>query len=1153
MISRLSPAAVAGVAAGGAVLLLFTLLAIVIPCMRRRHRKLVAQANAAAEQISAQYPASHFSLSDDDVARIPGTRYSLCRSVRENYARIPPYTPMASRIDAQGLKSQRPSPDSSKTPPAAEQISSAKGSPAWPLPRRLARSSAAPSSSTVRPSSAQKQVETAPKEQPRASQDSSVTVKPTTTTNATSPVKTVDESAKGLMTPSRDIKPALATPTSGDSVGAKSEKGTSGAKTCGVIRRKTVGSAKAANGAASQRSRSSSVWSQLPGSPPKRPASPLPLGAEFRRLKKSMRQLSPSGLSSKASKRRARKRASTTGSIGKQDTSPKIPEIAKLDDFKFDAIAEEIDRRLQMTKRPLTAGSQSDLKKTSLKATADDVPKGTVNLSGKGRPGWKGPRQSIVGSNSASKSKSFHALSAERRTTAKVHKSSPLALNASPKQKKKHESPAALREISGNTPRTSQISRSSSFVAAVPLEWGPETFLAPSKLAVMNGGKAQLSKQRGSLRISRPPSPKKANTLEQRNLNTGRSHSMKSTSSRSIRSRRRQTVVYRPPSAASFDFNCQIQGSYRNSGIFRRASTSSSSVSSVYSTAREMDSHNTSPKFESSTPKLISSVSTPSCRPHSSRRLEAIFTPGASSSPAQRFTFSDDDSGDEQDCEDHDEEWDPFLNCAAGNEPADFNIFNFTLNTDDSPTAGRQSGQHRQRQQRERQRERAFSSRDEDAARNSPSPSRFPMPPSRHPSHTLSSSIQRSMVRSKTATEGSKRLSGSPVRPLGPRSLGSTKKQGSLRTSRPGSTFSPRNSWAPSEASTQRSGHSGTIANSRDDGNAAAAAATSGMKKGHKRHSHNLSQSMTALRKMTSDAAELAQNAKPVRGSNESKHYLSLRSSADDGYPFDLNSFHPALRPKATAADDASFQPSGSQAHHPNTNSQYDNDGDNQAQPQPRVKWKRHSPHLEPRSLEDELRNCLESEEYEHEGSIGQPSLHSFSNSLSSSSTQRSIKDEGEKWWADDASISTSTNTNSNVNNDAKGERRSTDTIVATSTPHPLDNKLVKSRDGGGDANITRRKSKSKSKSKVTGPRDMPYSYTGTGLESGKAGSGSGSGSGSIRGASKPRGARDMPFRHRHDAGTGREREWERESGSRVYDEKGFLRNSWLEEGGQLG
>ena len=322
------------------------------------------------------------------------------------------------------------------------------------------------------------------------------------------------------------------------------------------------------------------------------------------------------------------------------------------------------------------------------------------------------------------------------------------------------------------------------------------------------------------------------------------------------------------------------------------------------------------------------------------------------------------------------------------------------------------------------------------------------------------------------------------------------------------------------------------------------AESTSGVKKGHKRHSHNLSQSMTALRKMTSDAAGHALDAKPARGSNESKHYLSLRSSADDGYPFDLDSFHPAFRPKATAADELSPQPPGLQAHDANTDNKHDDNGSNrtQTQPQPRVRWKRHSPRLEPQSLEDELRN-VESECFE--GSIGQPSLHSFSDSLSSSSTQRSIKDEGEKWWADDG-VGISTNSNSNGNSSSNTERRSTDTIVAMSTPQALENKSG-GKDGDGD--ITRRKSKRG----VKGPREMPYSYTGTGL-------GSGSGSESIRGTSRPKGPREIPYRQdtsngvRRRGGVDGGGNWqERESGGRIYDEKGFLRNSWLEEDGQLG
>ena len=138
----------------GSVAFLFCLAAaIVVISLRIKHRKLLVQINAAGERRLSRYPGGHLSITDEDVARIPGTAAAMRKSLGQKYSRASAYTPMASRETIERQSGVRKSPLAliPRLEVSSKAIFSDGESPTiipppnpWPLPRRLIRANRPP-------------------------------------------------------------------------------------------------------------------------------------------------------------------------------------------------------------------------------------------------------------------------------------------------------------------------------------------------------------------------------------------------------------------------------------------------------------------------------------------------------------------------------------------------------------------------------------------------------------------------------------------------------------------------------------------------------------------------------------------------------------------------------------------------------------------------------------------------------------------------------------------------------------------------------------------------------------------------------------------------------------------------------------------------
>ena len=136
------PAVIGGVAAGGAVILFFSVGLLVVVGLKIRHRRKLAAINAAGERRLSRYPGGNLSLADGEFSQVPGPKNFLQRSGCDPYGPSKVWTAIPSResIDARPLIRKPPNAVTSdraqqKTDPP--QLS-------WPLPKRLTRSKAIP-------------------------------------------------------------------------------------------------------------------------------------------------------------------------------------------------------------------------------------------------------------------------------------------------------------------------------------------------------------------------------------------------------------------------------------------------------------------------------------------------------------------------------------------------------------------------------------------------------------------------------------------------------------------------------------------------------------------------------------------------------------------------------------------------------------------------------------------------------------------------------------------------------------------------------------------------------------------------------------------------------------------------------------------------
>lgn len=126
----------------GAVCLTALVVTLIILGLRHQHRRLLSQIDLAGERRLSGFPtgpSAIMSITDEDVARMPGTRASVHRSLHTPYNRNSLYTPMASRESL---------PRRAYIPKARtndrDDHESVVPQQSWPLPRRMTRADGTP-------------------------------------------------------------------------------------------------------------------------------------------------------------------------------------------------------------------------------------------------------------------------------------------------------------------------------------------------------------------------------------------------------------------------------------------------------------------------------------------------------------------------------------------------------------------------------------------------------------------------------------------------------------------------------------------------------------------------------------------------------------------------------------------------------------------------------------------------------------------------------------------------------------------------------------------------------------------------------------------------------------------------------------------------
>lgn len=94
---EMSKSVIWGTAAGAAVMLLVMGSIMIMLCWRSRERASINQAYAEGERRPNEYSRSHFSITDADVARMPGSRTAGRSSSQRKYGPTRSYTSMAAR------------------------------------------------------------------------------------------------------------------------------------------------------------------------------------------------------------------------------------------------------------------------------------------------------------------------------------------------------------------------------------------------------------------------------------------------------------------------------------------------------------------------------------------------------------------------------------------------------------------------------------------------------------------------------------------------------------------------------------------------------------------------------------------------------------------------------------------------------------------------------------------------------------------------------------------------------------------------------------------------------------------------------------------------------------------------------------------------
>ena len=263
----------AGIIAG-AVGLTSLVIALTILGLRRKHRRLLSGINMAGGRGLSDFatdPSAIMSITDEDVARMPGTRSSVQRSVHTPYKHNNLYTPMASResLPRRAHIPKTRAEDRDDHEPVAPQQS-------WPLPRRMTRADGTPlvkmPSSTLTPV-AKRSKNTLPSPPPKDTRNApGPPRKDVTTLNGSLDFRKEGNITKASSATDLTPKPLFHGQQRSSSHGMIAEL-EEGSKTEPRVSRRT-----------SQFPRSKSMYSQEPGLAPLQPLPPLPFENTPKRL-----------------------------------------------------------------------------------------------------------------------------------------------------------------------------------------------------------------------------------------------------------------------------------------------------------------------------------------------------------------------------------------------------------------------------------------------------------------------------------------------------------------------------------------------------------------------------------------------------------------------------------------------------------------------------------------------------------------------------------------------------------------------------------------------------------------------------------------------------------------------------------------------------
>lgn len=568
----------AGIIAG-AVGLTSSAIILVVLGLRRKHKRLLSEINSAGERRLSGFrtsPSAIMSITDEDVARMPGTRASVHRSPPTLSNRNSLYTPMASResLPRPTYNPKAGANDRDEHEPVATQQS-------WPLPRRMTRADGTPlvklPSSTLTPVTERSQFDLPspsskdigkPADTPRKDEMASSSI--------LDPNRKDGDVTKSSVSPGLTPKPLF--------------HGQQRSSSHGIISGLADGNKTEPRGVrrTSQIPRSKSMYSQEPGLAPMQPLPPLPLritSKRFNRVRspeRSIRRASGGSLFSeqtsilddnwsKAFSQAGTDFTSITLASSRMPAStPKGPRPYEgnhvvWDSAYVDGRASPIGAAKQMSFRP-----QLNTQRSFRASVQESLPRSqssglSLSMSLHG-PSRAESRASLAKDPSSTHSKSRVTIprSAEKRKLRRgISPSSPLRRTTDftihDDTKSKRTSTSTLYEISGNegSPIPSPWDkRARSLATGLPLEWDVESLseVKPSTTRDRAGGNERRHRIGVSDVAVIAPSPVKPPAFEEQQALSQGNPEFHNNGWETIP----KQTTFRPPSRQDFDFALQM-------------------------------------------------------------------------------------------------------------------------------------------------------------------------------------------------------------------------------------------------------------------------------------------------------------------------------------------------------------------------------------------------------------------------------------------------------------------------------------------------------------------------------------------------------------------------------------------------------------------